>query len=137
MKKMNIVKAMAALAIGALTLSACATSNNADSSGSNEGPVTISFWNSVSGPSADAVEKVVKDFNAANEGKIKVEATFQGLYDDAIAKLTNAVKTKNTPDLIQINDVNTVFMVDSKITLPIDDLNAATPLLKADSLLRF
>src|SRR5512142_597104 len=79
----------------ALTVTAaCGTSKGSDSAGSSKapgadaltkaGPVTVSFWHAMKGANADALTALVAKFNQAHQGKITVNATFQGSYDDTI-----------------------------------------------------
>lgn len=105
----------------ALALASCGSDDGANSDGSYD----ITFWHSASGTAAEVVDKAVADFNAAQEGKIEVSAVFQGSYDDAITKLANAVQAKNLPDLMQANDVNTQYMIDTQLTVSADELNSA------------
>ena len=58
------------------------------------------------------------DFNKKNAGKIEVKATYAGKYDDAITKYKAAIQSKSTPDVIQIYDIGTRFMIDAKQTVP-------------------
>lgn len=113
---------VSALAAGALLLSACSAGAPG---GSSADGIQITFWHSASGPGAQVVDKAVANFNAAHQGKIKVTATYQGTYDDAITKLANAVQAKNTPNVMQVNDTNTQYMIDTKLTVSAADLNNA------------
>lgn len=81
-------------------------------------PVTLKFWHSAEGATAESLDAIVKDFNDAHVGKITVEAAYQGSYDDTVAKLSAAVQGGSLPNLVQINDVNTAFMVDSGLVAP-------------------
>ncbi len=82
------------------------------------GPVQISFWHAMNGNNGTALQALVDKFNAANQGKIQVVATYQGTYDDTLAKYKAAIQSKQTPSLIQIYDVGTRFMIDSAQTIP-------------------
>ncbi len=82
------------------------------------GRTTIEFWHSMKGANATALDKLVSDFNAQSGGKVEVKAVFQGTYDETIAKYKASVQQKNTPALIQIYDIGTRFMVDSKQVVP-------------------
>ena len=44
-----------------------------------------------------------------------------GKYDDAIAKYKASVQSKSTPDVIQVYDIGTRFMIDAKQTVPMQD----------------
>jgi sn-glycerol 3-phosphate transport system substrate-binding protein len=83
--------------------------------------VTIEFWHSMKGANADAINAAVADFSREFGSKIEVKPVFQGSYDDTIAKYKTAVQQKNTPALIQIYDIGTRFMIDSKQTVPIHE----------------
>ncbi|MDU0969347.1 MAG: ABC transporter substrate-binding protein [Actinomycetaceae bacterium] len=115
---------VAAATIAMLGASLAGCSHNSSDTASN-GPVTISFWHSASGASAEAVDQVVKDFNEKNKGKIKIDSIYQGSYGDAIAKLANSVQSGKMPDVMQVNDANTIYMRDTGIAIPAEDLNKA------------
>ncbi|HEY0698220.1 MAG TPA: ABC transporter substrate-binding protein [Micromonospora sp.] len=83
------------------------------------GKTTIEFWHAMKGANAAAVDKLVADFNAANGGKVEVKAIFQGNYDETIAKYKASVQQKSTPALVQVYDIGTRFMVDSKQVVPV------------------
>lgn len=82
------------------------------------GVTTVAFWHAMDGTNAEALTKLVADFNAKNSGKIEVKATYAGKYDDAITKYKAAIQSKSTPDVIQIYDIGTRFMIDAKQTIP-------------------
>jgi sn-glycerol 3-phosphate transport system substrate-binding protein len=116
----------AALALTA-TMAACGGSdsggNSTDAPGADalknvKSPVTVEFWHSMKGANVAALKQIVTKFNAAHRGKIVVKPVFVGEYDDAIAKYKTAVQQKNTPELIQVYDIGSRFMIDSKQTVP-------------------
>lgn len=115
-----ILAGTAALSL-TLVLASCAPGEDADS-----GPVTLSFWHSSEGATAETVDAIVADFNAAHEGEIVVEASYQGSYDDTVAKISAAVQGDTLPNLVQVNDVNTAFLVDSGLATPVEELFEAT-----------
>jgi sn-glycerol 3-phosphate transport system substrate-binding protein len=86
-----------------------------------EGVTTVSFWHSMDGANGEALTALVEDFNAANEGKIAVEAVFQGNYDDTITKYKASVQSGSTPALVQVYDIGTRFMIDSQQVVPMQD----------------
>ena len=57
----------------------------------------MTFWHAMDGTNAEVLTKLVDAFNKANAGKIKVEATYVGKYDDAIAKYKASIQSKSTP----------------------------------------
>src|SRR6185436_12063176 len=123
------------LAAVALTASACGaggSSGDAQSTGvpgaealtKAEGVTAIIFWHSMKSANADALNAMVAAFNKKNAGKIKVNAVFQGEYPDVVTKYKASVQQRKTPDLVQIYDIGTRFMVDSKQTVPAADFVA-------------
>ncbi|MFL0195715.1 ABC transporter substrate-binding protein [Clostridium sp. WILCCON 0269] len=113
MKKKFISLLMASLMIGGI-LTGCGNSGNASK------PVEITFWHSMSGKNGQALTKMVNDFNNSHKD-IKVNAQYQGKYDDGINKLKSAERTKNGPDVMQVYDIGTRFMIDSGWVKPIQD----------------
>jgi len=91
----------------------------ADALDKASGKVTVEFWHSMKGANADAINALVADFNREKNGKVEVKPVYQGTYDDTIAKYKSAVQQKSTPALVQIYDIGTRFMLDSKQTLPV------------------
>jgi sn-glycerol 3-phosphate transport system substrate-binding protein len=83
------------------------------------GVVNVSFWHSMDGKNGDALSQLVRQFNAAHAGKVKVTAVYQGKYDDAITKYKTGVQSGQTPSLMQIYDIGTRFMIDSKQVIPV------------------
>ena len=111
-----------------LVLAACGGSNGSSSDGAGapkadvlkdaKGVTTVSFWHAMDGKNAEVLTQLVKEFNDQNQGKIEVKATYAGKYDDAITKYKAAIQSKSTPDVIQIYDIGTQFMIDAKQTVP-------------------
>ncbi len=85
------------------------------------GVTTVNFWHSMDASNGVALNKLVDQFNAEHQGKIQVKATFQGAYDDAITKYKASVQSNTTPSMVQIYDIGTQFMIDSKQVVPIAD----------------
>lgn len=127
------LRVVAGLLAAGVALSACSSSSKGGSSGSvpgadalakASGVVNLTFWHSMQGTNQKAVTALVNAFNAKYQGKIHVTDSYQGSYDDAIAKYKTAVSSHTTPSIMQVYDVGTRFMVDAKQTLPIADLAA-------------
>jgi sn-glycerol 3-phosphate transport system substrate-binding protein len=66
----------------------------------------------MSGTNGNAVQALVNKYNSSQK-KVYVQAVFTGSYDDNINKLRQALPTHTTPDMIQMYDIGTRFMVDS------------------------
>jgi sn-glycerol 3-phosphate transport system substrate-binding protein len=85
---------------------------------SAKGVVKVSFWHAMDGTNGDALTDLVDQFNQAHRGKIEVQAVYQGKYDDAITKYKAAIQSRQTPSLIQVYDIGTRFMIDTKQVVP-------------------
>jgi sn-glycerol 3-phosphate transport system substrate-binding protein len=120
------------LAALALVATGCGGSDSGDggSSGGQDAPdasalenatgvTKVTFWHGMKGANGEAVEKLVKAFNAQHTGKIEVSAVYQGDYDETITKYKTSVQQGNTPSVVQIYDIGSRFMIDSKQTVPI------------------
>lgn len=83
---------------------------------------TITFWHSMSGVNGEALTTLVDKFNAENEYGITVDAEFEGEYDDAINKLKSSMVGGSGPDLIQVYEIGTRFMIDSGWVIPMQEL---------------
>ncbi len=84
-------------------------------------PVEVSFWHSMGGTGGEGIDKMVQDFNSSNKKNIKVTATFQGSYDDALNKMKAAAQSNSGPNIMQLYDIGTHFMIDSKWTVPVQN----------------
>ncbi|MFG1623851.1 ABC transporter substrate-binding protein [Kribbella sp. NPDC049227] len=121
------------LAVLALVAAGCGSSSNdsgdsgsggqdvpgADALDKASGVTKITFWHGMKGANGEAVDKMVKAFNAAHTGKIEVTAVYQGDYDETITKYKTSVQQGNTPSVVQIYDIGSRFMIDSKQTVPV------------------
>ncbi|MGL4772731.1 MAG: ABC transporter substrate-binding protein [Clostridium sp.] len=84
-------------------------------------PVEITFWHSMGGVGGQTIDKLVSDFNSSQD-KIKVSAEYQGSYDDAINKLKSSALSKSGPDVMQLYDIGTKWMIDSGYAYKMQDL---------------
>ncbi|WP_246362266.1 ABC transporter substrate-binding protein [Paenibacillus alba] len=89
----------------------------ADTKKSTE-PVKVIWWHSMSGELGKAVDKLVADFNASQKN-VQVEAVFQGTYDESLNKMKASMDTKSGPSLIQVYEIGSRFMIDSKAITPV------------------
>src|SRR3979411_2426507 len=84
--------------------------------------VEVTFWHGfAAGANQDATNALVQKFNDSHTGKIKVTPVFAGHYDDTFAKIKASVTSGNTPQLAQIYDLGTRFMIDSKKVTPVQN----------------
>ncbi|MFB6365022.1 ABC transporter substrate-binding protein [Paenibacillus elgii] len=81
-------------------------------------PVKVVWWHSMSGELGKAVDKLVADFNASQKDVV-VEAVFQGSYDESLNKMKASMDSKSGPALIQVYEIGSRFMIDSKAITPI------------------
>lgn len=88
--------------------------------------VQITFWHAMGGVNGETAQALVDDFNASQD-EIEVHAEYQGSYDDAITKLKAAMQSgQGLPDVCQMYDVGTKFMVDSGAAVPVEDMFEST-----------
>lgn len=80
--------------------------------------VVVEFWHSMDGNLGQVLTELIDEFNAENEGRIRVEDSFQGDYDTALANHRAAIQQGETAELIMIYDLGTQFMMDSGQTVP-------------------
>lgn len=80
--------------------------------------VKVVWWHAMSGELGKAVDKLVSDFNAQSKS-VQVEAVFQGTYDESLNKLKASMDSKSGPSMIQVYEIGSRFMIDSKAVTPI------------------
>ena len=99
---------------GASSVSASVTSTASDA------PIEIVYWHSMGGSGGEAVEKFVEDFNAS-QSQIHVTAEYQGAYDDAITKLKSAAAGGAGPNIMQLYEIGSRWMIDSGYAVVMQD----------------
>lgn len=92
-----------------------------------DGEVDISIWHAFGGPNGAAFQKLVDEFNTENTGRIRVTATFQGLYPDLLAKYSAALRNRSAPTLLVLNDVSSGILADLKQSVPAAEMAKANP----------
>ncbi|MFD0681664.1 MULTISPECIES: ABC transporter substrate-binding protein [unclassified Paenibacillus] len=131
LKRINIKSLITlCMAVMMVFLAACGNTGNqpAASSGnkdaaapapatSSKGPVKVIWWHSMSGELGKAIDKLVTDYNASQKNVI-VEAVFQGTYDESLNKMKASMDSKSGPALIQVFEIGSRFMIDSKAITP-------------------
>ncbi len=85
---------------------------------SSAGPTKIVFWYSVGGKVAETTRVLVDRFNATHPD-VYVDAIYQGSYDDAMNKLKASIQGKSTPNVMQIYEIGSKFMIDSNAIVPV------------------
>lgn len=77
----------------------------------------VVWWHSMGGELGKAVDKLVSDFNASRSD-IQVEAIYQGTYDESLNKMKASMDAKTGPTMIQVYEIGSRFMIDSKAITP-------------------
>lgn len=81
----------------------------------------ITFWHSMGGKGGEAINSLVEEFNNSQE-EVKVVAEYQGSYDDSINKLKSSALSNSGPDVMQLYDIGTKWMIDSEYAIPMQDI---------------
>ena len=119
--KKRILSLMVTACVCMSALAGCGAGANGSSSKTDakpDGKTQLVFWHSMGGKGGDAINTLVDKFNKENKNNITVTAQYQGEYDDAINKIKSS-KDKNTyPDIMQLYDLGTRWMIDSKLSTP-------------------
>ena len=84
------------------------------------GPVTIDFWHSEQAANQETISRLVDRFNASQD-EVKVRVSYQGTYDDAMAKLMASLPTGDVPAVAFLGDIYTQMMIDSGSATPMED----------------
>src|SRR5271157_4745389 len=91
---------MQAILVVSLSLSASLFAQDKGLAGVDPHGVTISYWYQHSGGNGEAMEKMIADFNAANQWKITVKGEYQGPYDQIYNKMAAAIAAGSPPELV-------------------------------------
>lgn len=120
--KKKILSLMVTACMCISVLAGCGTTGNSASSKTTDakadGKKEIVFWHSMGGKGGDAINSLVDKFNKENKSNIVVKAQYQGEYDDAINKIKSSKDKSSYPDIMQLYDLGTRWMIDSKLSTP-------------------
>ena len=99
---------------------------------SAEEPVTITFWHCMSDAAGDLVSAYVDEFNATvgAEAGIRVEAVFQGAYNEAVTKMNSMIygnNLKDLPDVMQMDATGKVSYSECERRYTLDQAAADHP----------
>jgi sn-glycerol 3-phosphate transport system substrate-binding protein len=117
---------LVAVLLLALTLGACGGGEEgaptAETPGTRQptGPVSIDLWHSEVGSNVETLNRLVDQFNAS-QNEVKVNASFQGAYNEAAAKLIASLGTGQVPAVVLLNESQTQRMIDSGAVAPAQD----------------
>jgi sn-glycerol 3-phosphate transport system substrate-binding protein len=96
---------------------AAVTAAPGESALNGKGEVQITFWHEMGGTNGQELTKLINEFNAQHRGKIKVKLSFKTDYDTALAAYKTA-SPQQRPDVLQMYDIGTRYMIDSKTAIP-------------------
>jgi sn-glycerol 3-phosphate transport system substrate-binding protein len=80
-------------------------------------PVKVVWWHSMGGELGKAVDHLVAEFNKSHKD-VQVEAIFQGSYDESLNKMKASMGTDSGPTIVQVYEIGSRFMIDSKTITP-------------------
>ena len=72
----------------------------------------------MAGVNGQGIATLVENFNKSNKD-IHVTAQFQGTYDDELTKLKTAMQGKAGPDVCQVYDIGSRYMIDGGWVVPV------------------
>jgi sn-glycerol 3-phosphate transport system substrate-binding protein len=84
------------------------------------GSTKITFWYGLTGFNGGVVQQLVNKFNESQQ-QYYVEAIQQPNYDDTINKLNTSLAGGSLPNVVQIYDIGTQRMIDTKRIVPVQD----------------
>ena len=85
-----------------------------------QGSTKITFWYGLTGFNGGVVQQVVNKFNES-QTKYYVEGIQQPDYDGTINKLNTTLAGGDLPNVVQIYDIGTQRMIDTKRIIPVQD----------------
>ena len=85
------------------------------------GSTRVTFWFGLTGVNGDVVKQVVNRFNA-HQSKYFIDAVSQPDYDATINKLNTSLAGGELPNVVQVYDIGTQRMIDTKKIVPVQDL---------------
>ena len=83
----------------------------------------IHFWHAMTGQLGDAVNELVKQFNAS-QNEYEVKPLRKGTYPETLTAAIAAYRQKNPPHIVQVFEVGTQTMMLSGAVLPVYQLFA-------------
>lgn len=81
-------------------------------------PVKVVWWHSMGGELGKAVDHLVAEFNKS-QAEVKVEAIYQGSYDESLNKMRASMGSGAGPAIVQVYEIGSRFMIDTKAITPI------------------
>ncbi|MBE3561249.1 MAG: extracellular solute-binding protein [Ktedonobacteraceae bacterium] len=85
------------------------------------GTTRITFWYGLGGANGNVVQSIINKYNLSQD-KYYVTGIFQSSYDDTLSKFNASLAGRELPNVVQIYDIGTQRMIDTKKIIPIQDL---------------
>ena len=85
------------------------------------GSIKVTFWFGLTGSLGNVVQQVVNKYNSS-QTLYYIEAVQQPDYDATIQKLNTSLAGGTLPNVVQIYDIGTQRMIDTKKIVPVQDL---------------
>ena len=86
----------------------------------DDGRTKVVIWHSMVSPLDGSLKRIINEFNESQR-EYRVEAIFQGTYNESLNKLIASLGARNIPALIQLDDVSTQIMIDSSEITPLQE----------------
>ena len=105
------------------------------------GPVTVTFWHSMTEEAKELLDGYVADFNTTvgAEKGIRVEAVFQGSYADSVTKMNSILSapghTDELPDVMQLDATGKAAYSQAEAAWTVDKMLAEYPETDISSML--
>jgi sn-glycerol 3-phosphate transport system substrate-binding protein len=115
-----LIAAMTATVLGGCKGSVASTTAGTEGPQKEDKVTEIVFWHGMGGDLGKALDKIVADYNTS-QSKMKVTAQYQGSYDEAINKLKSAQVSNSGPDVMQVYEIGSSYMIDSKSIVPMQN----------------
>jgi len=121
--------------MASVTTSALATTSASEAATVPEGRREVVFWHCFGGTIGEAVQRVIDGYNASQD-EIWVTGIYQGGYDDCLTKLKAAMPVGTGPDMFQMFELGTTFLVNSGWTIPFQEMleQDAEPYIQIDDI---
>ncbi|MBO0780010.1 MAG: ABC transporter substrate-binding protein [Ktedonobacteraceae bacterium] len=85
------------------------------------GTTKVTFWYGLGGHNGDVVQTLINKYNLS-QNKYYVTGVFQSSYDDTLSKFNASLSGQELPNVVQIYDIGTQRMIDTKKIVPVQDL---------------
>lgn len=122
-----LFRSVIAIAILGFTGALAAQSTTVEPVPQGPGSVRVSFWYGLTGFNGEVVKQVVNRYNAS-QSKYWIEAISQPDYDATINKLNTSLAGGELPNVVQVYDIGSQRMIDTKKVYAIQDLALAEKL---------